>query len=761
MRPCILKRATKVDIFTKLNDFALKYGSSSMNKYSELFREMNQNREVISKIANIKSLSSDQTAQQRLILTSYINQLLVIKSKMLFGKDNYSCKIDFIWTDIIKEKQWKSHKINFEYYNAIYNLAVIYYMLGLELGKESKEDKNIKKDAVNYFKKSVCLFRLLKDEAYLSLEQSELPYDLYPTHLEYCEKLSLIAGQKYILQIAEITSKKEFLLHAKILCCIVDYYSKAFSLSNTSPTSNGGNSEFRNYLNNRIYFYKYLMYSKLKDSAMKKFEEVGEGYGEALYFQGRAVEELLECQKSINDCGNHINIDNFNKTLSDEQALGQDMYDKNERIYHQALPKPGSIKIEKKDLMNPILPDDLFIGENKKKFKEQYNKLSSGLDSIVPQMTRDMINNFRSKMDSYLRENIGQCETEKSVIFFIQNLRLPKHLIERKKEGDNGISRFPGYLWEKINEIQKIGGTMGLNGKMQNIMNKSNYLITQLQRTLNSFKKEEADDNQQRQKYGNALWIRKPSNEINFKFITAIQNYIQNLQNTSKYDKKQSDDIIKSSKDFEFLGYSREKLENNIPGDKPGLNKLTADEEKIRAQILKLYELSDKCMGIINPIYEGLNEDENIIPIFVEILDRKTTEEAVHKKYIENYDAKIVKIKEISEEIKKQKNELSNTVQKYGQKLSGGNGYDISDEAKKYIGFIEQKANAFLHIVDKIKKAENYYNGLYQKIEEMIRVSNNWMISRNEEKNTLIEMIKKGNIKGPGTGHSGPSSIFG
>ena len=53
------------------------------------------------------------------------------------------------------------------------------------------------------------------------------------------------------------------------------------------------------------------MYSKLKDSAMKKFEEVGEGYGEALYFQGRAVEELLECQKSINDCGNHINIYTF------------------------------------------------------------------------------------------------------------------------------------------------------------------------------------------------------------------------------------------------------------------------------------------------------------------------------------------------------------------------------------------------------------------------------------------------------------------
>ena len=198
------------------------------------------------------------------------------------------------------------------------------------MGANSKEDKVIKKDAVNHFKKAVYLFRMLKNEAYTTIDQSELPYDLCPTHLEYCEKLSLIAGQKYILQIAEVTSKKEYMLQAKLLCCILDNYSKAYSLSNTSPTSYGGSNEFRNYLNNRIYFYKYLMYSKLKDSAMKKFEEKGEGFGEALYFQGMAVQELLECQKTISGCGNHVNIENFNKTLAQEQELGQDLYDKND-----------------------------------------------------------------------------------------------------------------------------------------------------------------------------------------------------------------------------------------------------------------------------------------------------------------------------------------------------------------------------------------------------------------------------------------------
>ena len=757
MRPCTLKHASNIDIFTKLNDFALKYGSGSIDKYTNLFREMQQNREVISKISTLKSLTSDQISEQKHILTSYINQLIVIKSKILFGKESYSCKIDFAWTDTIKENKWKSHKINFEYYNALYNLAVIYYMTGLEIGANSKEEKSIKRDAVNNFKKAVCIFRLIKDEAFSSIDQSELPYDLYPTHLDYCEKLSSIAGQKYILQIAEITSKNEFLLHAKLLNNIVDNYAKAYSLSNTSPNSYGGSSEFRNYLNNRISFYKYLMYSKMKDNALKKFNEIGDSYGEALYFQGMGVQELINCQQTIKDCGSHVNIQNFSNTLLKEQALGQDLYEKNEKIYHQPMPKPGSIKIEKKDLMNPTLPEDLFIGENKKKFKDKFNQLNAGLDTLVPQSTREQIHNFRNKVDSYLRENIGQCETEKSIIFFIQNLGLPMHLIERKKDGEKSMGRFPIPLWEKINKIQQMGGVMGLNGKMQGIMNKSNYLINQCQHTLSSFKKEEADDTQQRQKYGDSCWLRKPSNEINFKYIGAIQNYIQNLQNTSKFDKKQQDDIIKMAKDFEVLGLSKEKLEKNIPGDKSGLNKLSADEETIKNEITKLYNLKDQCMDIINPIYEELNNDENIIPIFVSILESKTTEEAVFKKFKEDYDSKIQKLKEITEEVKKQKNEVSKVVQKYGLKISGNNGYGISDEAKQYFNNLEQKAQSFLHILEKIQKGENYYNGLYQNIDETIKASNKWMISRNEEKKTLIDAINKGQIR---PNKSNTSSFF-
>jgi len=163
-------------------------------------------------------------------------------------------------------------------------------------------------------------------------------------------------------------------------------------------------------------------------------------------------------------------------------------------------------------------------------------------------------------------------------------------------------------------------------------------------------------------------------------------------------------------------------------------------------------------MEIINPIYEYLNEDENIIPIFVQILEKKTTEEAVFKKFKEDYDTKIERLKEITENVKKQEDEISNAVQKYGQKLSGNNGYEISNEAKNYFNSLNEKVNSFMHIYEKVKKGENYYNGLYQKIEEIIRASNKWMTSRNEEKNVLIDAIKKGTIKKSYT--SGTSSVF-
>ena len=76
----------------------------------------------------------------------------------------------------------------------------------------------------------------------------------------------------------------------------------------------------------------------------------------------------------------------------------------------------------------------------------------------------------------------------------------------------------------------------------------------------------------------------------------------------------------------------------------------------------------------------------------------------------------------------------------------------------KYFKNIEQKINLFMNMYEKVKKGENYYNGLQHKIGEIIQASNKWMISRNEEKKVLIDAINKGHKKG---GYiSGPAPSF-
>ena len=113
-------------------------------------------------------------------------------------------------------------------------------------------------------------------------------------------------------------------------------------------------------------------------------------------------------------------------------------------------------------------------------------------------------------MGDYLQQNISQYETEKSVQNYLQNLHIPSYLTKRRtgESLNQGSINLPEQLWEKISKVQNLGGTLALNEIMQNIKNKSNYIISNLENTLNSFKNEENDDNINRQKYG-TKWIRK------------------------------------------------------------------------------------------------------------------------------------------------------------------------------------------------------------------------------------------------------------
>lgn len=87
--------------------------------------------------------------------------------------------------------------------------------------------------------------------------------------------------------------------------------------------------------------------------------------------------------------------------------------------------------------------------------------------------------------------------------------------------------------------------------------------------------------------------------------------------------------IIENFKCFEILTLPKQSLQNKIPV-KSDLSKLKNSEEAValRKDIDTLESLKEKCMEIIDKIFQLLNDD-NIIPQFLRVLQKKTTEKAV------------------------------------------------------------------------------------------------------------------------------------
>ena len=747
MLPNKFKKTDSIDFYSKLEKYVMNNYTTGLisDNIKNYFRDIKQNRDVICKLSKNET-NEEQLVQHKLVLTTYLNEILTLKSKMTFGKQSYSCKIGFIWTDTICSKEWKSYNIYFEIYNCMFNLGVIYFSLGYNLSKNTKDDKNKSKEAVNYFKHALYLFDRLRNTAYSAINSKELPYDLHPSHLKYLAQMCIIYGQIEIIEVARQLPKQEYLLQAKLVLGISEAFKSAAKLSNIKPTSKSFKEEFREFLFNRVQYYRAVMYQKLRENAQAKFDREGTGYGDALVFQGKLVNKLLTVEKTLEKCQKYVDIKEFNQRLKAEKELGQKMLDLNERVYHQSTKEAETFKIESKVLLTPLLPDDLFIGKNKDKAKENGQNVCPELDTLIPEQVKEMIDRYKQRMGDFLQQNISQYETEKSISIFLENLHLPPHLTKRRSgESINSENLFfPQELWEKISHVQKLGGTNSLNEIMQNIKGIYDYMTSNLENTLNSFKNEENDDNMMRQQYGNK-WIRKPSNVLNIKFIQAIKNHLHNLERTSLYDQQQINDICNNAKYFEKITQSKEKLTKDIPGKIIKQKPENKNENQLHEEVLNLLDLSDKTSDIISPIYEQLNDDTLVLSMFIEVLEKTTTEQAIFNKNKEEYEKKFNELKELSEQILNQKKVITELSAKLLpgliKKTSNEN---MNNEAMNYFNNLDKYANLYLNMYNKCKKGEEYYNNLQYKVDELLAASNQWMIKRNEEKNVLLSTLTKG-----------------
>ena len=737
-----LKTCKAIDLDSKLKEYVIQnYDNESLTeKLKSYFTQINQNRAVMSQMSTYQD-SIDQLKQNISIISSYINMLSAVKAKMTFGKESYSCKVEFIWYDTIKESKYCSYNIFFEIYNAMFNLAVCYYNLGTQIAKNATE-KSGHKEACDNFKHAMYLFDLIKEEAPLKILEKELPFDLFQPHLDYCKVMCELHGQIEIYHIAKEASPNKFGLHARLLCVVSQLYHRARFLADGPQTKKGTKDELLYFLTNRESYYKGLMCKELREEVRKKFNEKGEGFGEMLVYQGLFCDSLLECQKTIKKCEKLVDKEAFEKMLADEQREGGNMKDLNDRIYHQQIPNAEELTFEESNMMVMVLPKDLYIRENSEKLKLDEKAFCSDLDLLVPKQVKSMIDNYKSKMNDFITTNLDQLESERTVQSFIQNLFLPRKLTIRPGDEDLTLPpvEIPPQIWQKIEQIKGLGGVQALNHIMQGIMNKSNFLITELENLLKSLEAEDRDDQMLRAKY-REKWIREPSQKINFKYVQGAQNFITSLNNTKKYDLQEYNEINDNARYFDELLLPREQLLNKIPKRQELEEKEIPEEREVHASILKLYDLCDQCMNIIRPIFNELNDDSNIVGQFIEVLAKKTTEQAIFDKYKEEYEKKFTALKPISDQVKAQKDIVNQTLQKNMQKIRDKPKPAMSNETIEFFNTLDQYANMYMKKYEKVKKGDKYYNDLYENVSNLIKSADDWMIKRSEEKNIILGSI--------------------
>ena len=356
-----------------------------------------------------------------------------------------------------------------------------------------------------------------------------------------------------------------------------------------------------------------------------------------------------------------------------------------------------------------------------------------------------MLAKYKPQINDLISQNLDKYENEGTISNFIQELNLPKKLTKKpKKEGeligdDEDFARqLPQELWEKIEKIQEIGGINGLDKIMQGIKEKSNFLISNLQNLLHSFEAEDKDDRMCRQRFRDK-WIREPSLKLNFQMVEAAKQYIKSIQQTQVYDQQAHNEIGIDSQYIDQLMTPMAQLNKNIPAPEVKNVELNPEEKEVKEEILKLYELSDKCTEIIKPIFEQINNDSIMIGAFMDVLTNKSTEQAIYEKNKLEYEAKFGELKKLSEEVKKQEEKITELVTKNSEKVMEKIDENLEYKIMDYFRNLDELSNMFMAKYEKIMKGDNYYNELNVKIDKLVKYGNDWMIKRSDEKNALFK----------------------
>ena len=119
----------------------------------------------------------------------YITQLNLLKSKLSFGKEKIAVYLNFNWKDTLKNSNCSSMNINFEIYNAKFNLATIYLNIARMESAEAGNDNERLRNAIKSYQFATGLFYRIKNEDGQYIPEKEFTNDLKANYMTYCSCL--------------------------------------------------------------------------------------------------------------------------------------------------------------------------------------------------------------------------------------------------------------------------------------------------------------------------------------------------------------------------------------------------------------------------------------------------------------------------------------------------------------------------------------------------------------------------------------------
>ena len=726
MIPNKLKDAKPLDLISTIKAYIMKnYDASSFDQKVETFlSEVQQNRNVVSTMATMTQ-NLDTLKTNKEILLQYLNQLNTIKGKMTFGQENFCVQIEFQWKDIFKNKSYSSYSINFEYYNVMFNLAMIYCIMGILITNECGDDEERLKESVKYFRYASGLFDTIKNDASNGIPAKELPPDLGYSYMSYCSYICTAFGQINLVKVA-MKKKTNFDLQSQLLKGIVEMLNSAYLLSNESLKKNlDDNTKLIVY--NRKNYYEALCYSKLRDKALADFDKTGENFGVAVTYQGGIVQCLNK-----NNTKEQNKIKNLIKEkdmlfLDKETQRGQEMYEKNQRVYNELIKEIDQMPVVQKKIMcSPQMPPE---------FKTDVEN-NNELDALIPREVKAMISEYKNKMNEFITQNLENNENEDTVTNFLNNLGLPASL-----ETILSQSSISESLWKKISEVQEKGGSMFLNNSLQTLDNIPNEIDNRINGLLTILMNEENEDKRLRQQYG-TKWNRRESSDLNGNYVATLNSYRNKLGQARQCDQQTKSGITDNYKYFEYLMMSKEQLDNKIPHKvDQNVIKNCPEAVDLRKELDNLENLKNRAMEIINQLFNSLNDD-NVAPQFIQVLSKKTTENAVFDQNKAKYMTSFNELQNISSQINalkpviQQKNEIFLKVksEKFKPDMDNENFFKNLDN---YCQLFRQKEI-------QLQQALNFYKTFNGKLDELNRNVTDFLMARDIDKNQLISSITMG-----------------